>query len=535
MTLAEAEKINPPCIVNHGRGKGTNLLLLLGLPVSSRVLLIGAALHCWLNTFPDGLFFWTWVDPQVKDDKYDLVIYHSGCASNRNELALHFNKITGFLREGGGSIVLARNFYSIATLQMFKSSGREKTGNYPWLGHTGIRRILERVGIKCRHEFLALPFLEDGEEFVQPGSRFLELPHHWHPLLHGAHRLGIYRFIADGSAYVSLTERIENGPLMQAVTGLITGSDEGLRKVRFRLERFDLRLRGALVLFLSELTTGQEYIARVVHGEKALSIIRRNHIFLNNLRSASKLLGKISSVLPLPVGELTWGEGAVFVETLMWGVPAWKVNRARVRERIFHEASNFILQFQIAHRRLVVLDQHNLNRLFDGDLQQIEHCPTAESEILDGVTRIVSKAKNALLAQKLFLTLSHGDFGYGNILVNPKNGQVAGVVDWDTGRADDLPGIDFLNMMVQRCRTEKGSNIFSSFVEVASEVIARRCLDEDGIWERELGVTEDLSRIFLHVALIRYMSRSAQYPEVFASEQENYKKALDFLQKEVRL
>ncbi len=133
--------------------------------------------------------------------------------------------------------------------------------------------------------------------------------------------------------------------------------------------------------------------------------------------------------------------------------------------------------------------------------------------------------------KECFLTVSHGDYGYGNILLNPRSGELTGVIDWDTGRKDDFPGIDYLNLAVQRIRTERDCTVTTAFEEVFNLVNRQGSLDEGDFYASEFNVNGDLLKVVLYVSLIRYMSRAAQYPEVFISEQIEYKKSLQSLEK----
>jgi aminoglycoside phosphotransferase (APT) family kinase protein len=45
---------------------------------------------------------------------------------------------------------------------------------------------------------------------------------------------------------------------------------------------------------------------------------------------------------------------------------------------------------------------------------------------------------------------SYGDFGYGNLLADQASGRLQAVVDWETGRADEMLGVDWMNMLAAR-------------------------------------------------------------------------------------
>jgi hypothetical protein len=107
------------------------------------------------------------------------------------------------------------------------------------------------------------------------------------------------------------------------------------------------------------------------------------------------------------------------------------------------------------------------------------------------------------------------------------------VIDWDAGRQFELAGIDLLNLQIQKARTERNMGVFPAFVAVACAALGRGGLDEAGHYQGEFGIEGDLVRACLGVALLRYLSRAAQYPDVFAAEQDDYRRAIDFWRNEI--
>ncbi len=510
------------------------MLLLLGLPADARVLVIGPALRDWQDSFHASHFRATMSVVSDLRGEYELILYHSGCAASRKELIRQLERVRDFLTEGGASIVFCRNFFSLATLKKVKQRKIADLRNQLYSGHAGFLRAVDKAGLTCRHEFMAFPSLENVEEFVEHDSRLLELPHYWHILYHTAQRLGVYQFVADSFVLLSVPYAIEDGPLTLSVASLIA-SAEKLAEVHIHLERFDLRLRGAMVLFLTEERTGQSYIARVVSESQAQKIVGRNQEFLKELQSNPGLSSQIRTLIPRPIGQLSFHDSTVFLETQLKGVLAWKVNSGGLRERIHKEAVQFIFQLQFATRSQIFLNDSELGRLFDEDLRRVSMYKEKMPFLHEGIAEAVEKIKNFLGGRKIFLSISHGDYGYGNILVDSHTGKITGVIDWDTGRKNDLPGIDLLNLMVQTIMTEKSCGLLPAFIEVSSMVASSGSLDEAGLWERKLNITHDLLPAILHTAFLRYISRSAQYPELFISKFEDYCMVFNYLRKKVTL
>lgn len=515
-------------------GKGTNLLLLLGLPLDSRVLVIGCELEGWRKVFPHCQFFFTLPLPKVLNEAYDLILYHSGCAVSPLAMLKHLKRIKGMIEENCIIIFFYRNFFSIANLKLLKAGKWCHIRRQVRLGEAGFRRVMETAGVPGRHMFHVLPSLKDGDEFVDPDGRFLEIPKYFHFLYHFAHRLGCFRLVADGGIFLGIQHAIEHGSLVRVVTRQLS-SAERLSSNDFHLERFDLRQRGALALFITEKKSGQSYIARVVSDCRSQKIIRHNQEFLKGLWFRPDLKGLIGEQVPRPIGELMYEECSIFLETLLTGIPAWKVNIDRLRNRIFHEASHFIFQLQFNSRSLTVVENEELSQLFDDDLNRISYHKSKAPSFLEGIACSIREVKKILSGQRIFLSLSHGDYGYGNILVNPRTGKLTGVIDWDTGRTFDMPGVDFLNLVIQKIRTEKGISFSSAFLEASSMVISRGTLDETGLWRTKMGITSGLLPAIIYTTFLRDVSRAARHPEMFFKSIEEYSRTLEYLQDKVLL
>jgi hypothetical protein len=500
-------------------------MTLLDAPSTPLVLIVGVQLERWRSVFPESRFVETLNDIQETAEFYDLIIYHCESVATREELEKELSDLHGMLRPTGHLLLYALNAYSLRALKKVREGSLFRTLR---CGRKGYRKSLVRAGFAGIYEYLALPTLEAAEEMVATGSRFLELPHYWHPLFHLAQRLGLFPSIADGYMFIAGNRSLEEGRLLRTVARLMSSAG-GQSVDRCTLERFDLRLRGALVLFMKNHKTGQHVVVRVVSDPETREIISRNQGFLTDLQASLDLPANIRVLLPRPMGECRVGDSDIYVESLLEGVLAWKVNRARLRKRIQAEAAEFIFQFQYGTRRKVRLDTPELNELFDVDLARLEGCHEVNPNLQKTVAETVDKIRQSLYGREVFLTASHGDYGYGNILVDARTSELKGVIDWDTGRVRDLPGIDYLNMEVQRIRIESGCELSTAFRSVAANTLKCGSLDLKYNYQQYLAVTSDLLPELISLALIRYVTRSVQYPEVFSPEQSQYIDAFETL------
>jgi hypothetical protein len=529
-TVAAITPAREKAVVDLRQFAGDNLLRLLDLPADAWVLIFGAGLEGWREVFRQASFQAHFAGPSPGGG-CGLVLYHSGCANSSKELAEHLKKLRGMISSHASLLVFAENFYSFSNLKMLRDARVREVCGKVCSGHGGFRRALDLAGLNPRQEFLPMPGLAKPEEMVAAASHQLELPHYAHPLLQLAQRFGRFQSVADGYVFLCAPQRLEEGSLLRDVAAKLDSRDS--HSPRLSLERVDLRQRGAMVLFVAEHPSGRRLIARVVSNPRTCGIVRRNQDFLQSLRKLPVLPDAVRRLLPEPLGEVEHGGSVIFIESMLPGILAWKANRGRLRNTIYRESVEFLLQLNRATRRQVLIEEGDLNRLFTEDLSRLDACPGVDFGLRAQVEKVVFEVRRLLHRREIPLARSHGDYGYGNILVDPGNGRLTGVIDWDTGRQFELAGVDLLNLQIQKARIESNEGVFPAFAAVARAVIGRGGLDEAGLYQSEFGIKGDLVKAWLGVSLLRYMSRAAQYPEVFAVEQGDYRHAIDFWQNEI--
>lgn len=520
--------VNPDLPVESWCSAGDNLLMLLGLPLDSRVLILGNSLRHWRDFFRNSHVLDVFADSLSQGGGYELILYHASCAVNLVQLRTQLEILRKLSGANGQLMMFAPNFYSISRLKKLRGRVGRSQGGQIRCGRTGYRRALMAAGFSRGREYLTLSGLEAAKEIVVPGSRFFELPYHWHPFLHFAQRLRFYPVVADGYLYIQGPVPPEQGALLRVIAEQLNSVDNAW-KGGCTLERFDLRLRGALVLFVSDQRNLSSVIVRVVSDPRVRMIVRRNQEILQALRAMVEMPDSVRELLPCPMGDFIFAERAVYVETLKEGILAWKRNNGSLCKRIYQDATRFIWRLQMASRRPSQYAAGSLEALFAADLHQLEECPVVTARLRADVSRAVVGIRTSIEGWSGWLVASHGDYGYGNLLVDPDRGSLTGVIDWDTGKLADLPGLDLLNLEVQRVRIEQGVGVYAAFVAVCTRVLARGGLDDAGAYAAEFGIDGSRLSALLYACLLRYLCRAAQYPEVFLAEQEDYQRSLDYL------
>jgi len=505
-----------------------NFLALLGIS-GARTLVVGIPMEYWRRVFPDSILLENLSNVNLNDGCCDLILYHSGSADCRSRLLADLKILKKLAGEHGWILYYGENFISIQNLKKLLKYKDFSIFHSLYRIPLYFRKLFAHNGMLVVKEFIGLPEYEAAEELVVPGSKFLEVPQHAHLLYRLAVKLKKYHFIANGLIYIISGSSLENRCVITTVTKHIQNFLDN-PNCSCLVERLDIRLRGSLIIFIIEENTRKNFIVRLVSAPQTRKIVSRNQKFLSMLHSSKKLADTIKMKLPNPIGEVDYAGFSLFTETLMEGRLAWKVNQRPLRKIIFDDAFDFISKFQLSMGQAVLISDDHAKQLFHEDAIKICTHQACNPELASGVCFVVQKICKAVNRNTLFLTASHGDYGYGNILVHPMTGRLSGVIDWDTGREKDLPGIDYLNLVVQKKRSEIGCSVAEAFTETTEEVLRQGAIDDKNFYASAFNITGDRLKIILYACLIRYMSRAAQYPEIFNREQVDYLKSLRYLE-----
>ena len=510
--------------------KGRNLLSLFALDSDSPILIIGQGLSAWKDVFPQARYCTTIHTVSNEPAKYDLVILDGSLAGSTGDLVQVLVQIKQRMSEQGVLILLARNRFSFKRMKgLIKPVAPNRDGHA--YSYCQIMKVVTSESLPYVQVFL--PFSEDEaaqgiDEMVALDSRFLEISHYAHFLMKYIHSMGKYHLVHDRFTVLCMQRPLSGNTLFERIR--TTLGESGLPGgTNLHLERVDIRDRGALVLFVKGTNTSEHFIARVVHSQEIKSIVRKNHSFLQWLHLSNNVPDALKAKIPIPLAELSFQENHVFIESLMPGILAWKANRRSLEDRIFEDSIQFILDLIIATRRKVSFDQESLDDLFREDKYRIndsECCPDGFKKLFNEKLALIKRmAKD----HDIWFSASHGDYGYGNILVDPHDGRLLGVIDWDTGRKQEFAGVDIMNLMIQKTRTEQNAGFFQ-----AVEYFSRRpCFGLPShvldCMKTNFDTESSTAGLLFSIAIIRYISRSAQYPTIFLSEQNDYAKALNLI------
>ncbi len=509
--------------------RGRNLLSLFALDSDSPILIMGKRLCAWKVLFPKAQYCETMQAIPGEPARYDLVLMDGSAVRSPGKLGHILFQIKQRMSGQGVLILFARNRFSFRRLKDLFSNGAISQENLLY-SHNQIIQIVENASFPYYYEYL--PFSQDEttqnfDEMVEPDSRFLEIPYYQHPIIRLAHALGKYYLLHDRYAIICMHKALLQNSLFEEVRTVLA-ERIGADRMHLQLERFDIRYRGTLVLFIKDVSTSKYFIARLTSDIESKSIVKRNHSFLKWLQQIDGLPDSLKAKIPMPLAEFDFLKNHVFIETLIPGILAWKINKQRTRSRIFEDSTLFIFELSIATGKRVSLDQKTLDELFLEDKQIINGSKTCTPHFKKLFNEKISCIKRAVEGQDMWLSASHGDYGYGNIITDPRNGRLNGVIDWDTGRKREFVGVDIINLMIQKHRVRQGEDFYQLIKKLDLQFCNELSSNMSDFMD-QFNLDCHRLRLLLSVAIIRYISRSAQFTAFFESEKNAYSKILELI------
>jgi len=519
---------------NSSFQKGNNLLALFDLSSDCNVLIIGNRLSKWQNKFLNADFYQSYPAITSFKDVYDLVLFDSRDIKSSKNLPQLLKKLRLILSPMGTLIIFAYNFWSFSNLKHIVKGRRAEFFGKMLCGYSCMKNTLKKANFIHIKDYLCFPNLDFVEEFIAPNSKFVEIPHYYNFLQKIAKCAGIYKYIHDAFIFICTKKRIEKNSLFLSIHARLSQKLHA-KNIDLRLTRFDIRKRGALVLFVTNNITKNKFIIRVVPDETTNKIISKNHSFLQYLHSNKNIPFKIRSKIPLPIDAFKLNKNYIYIESLLPGILSWKANRNDQKNKIYQSIVDFIFEFNLATRKKATLNRELLDELFSEDLQLLNSSETIDNDFKIKLEKIIDLLKIYFLKKEMYLVCSHGDYGYGNILINPHNGDVTGVIDWDTGRKLEFPGIDIINLKIQLNRAGGTQSFIDSIKSIVLTMFDGGSIYEAKNHDNIFKIDPNYNRYIYYIALMRFIVRSSHYDEEFFAKQNIFKEALEYLIKNVAL
>jgi hypothetical protein len=459
-------------------------------------------------------------------NSYDLVCLDAYSDWTDDRVDELITTARSYLADNGTLVVAATNRLSI---ERFLAYLRRRVVNL-MQGQTpgGYRKALAAVGLSRVTEFMVFPSLRTADEYVTTAHGDIELPAYVSFLHKIFHRLGFFRYVHGDFLYIAT---VESGGGLDAFMKLVDGqiAAGGHAHEPLQLERFDMRDRGALMFMLSDSAKNRRVVARVAVSGGVNSVIARNTSFTDSIHSLPRLDARIMGLVPKTIAAFEYRDGFVYVENRIRGVLVWKVSGdSRIERRAYTESFDFINAFNIATATEKIVDSDLFDEMIGHDLDSIEAAMDEYEGIGVIVRHIGSHLRRHFMHRSVATVWGHGDFGYGNILCDPASGEIHGVIDWDTHVQNELPGVDFCNLVLQKTSVDYNGDVAKTMEALSRAIEHSGALD---VTLPEYGnghfhITTLDYEVCLCLAGLRMIKRSIPYRKEFLLRKAGYAEIL---------
>lgn len=506
--------------------KAPKLAALLSHRPSGGVLFIGTRTTSWE---PDILSYFRGVvivRSELEFDaatgpnrQYDLIVWTSPPKSSTRPLSHFLRRLRSALTPGGSLFALIENRLDAKAIlknpKYCLSSGRNSIN--------GFRRTVLRAGFQRAQEFLPFPNLPDVEEFVNSDSSRLSLPSYASRLERLLNHWGLLPYVHTGAAFIASAPDAGSEPIVTAIRAHLRQTVFGDRKLD--LQRFDLRDRGSLILFLQCIGTRENIVCRITTDPATDRIVKRNVDWTNRITTAPNISDAVKKTVPAPLGSFRMGDCTAYLETCIPGTVAWKLAASEAMEPVlFNGMLRFISALGRDTARATQMNDLESEKFLDPPFpQRLEESLTSGYQLLrDLLRRRVSGRSRTVV-------WAHGDLGYGNAIADHRTAHINGIIDWDQGR-EDLAGIDLLNFLIQRDRARRLSSAIGAFAAIGAEFISSGFSGCDARidYENDFPFSSEERRELVGWAALRFAQRYMTYPSLLAGARDETRAILEY-------
>ena len=294
-------------------------------------------------------------------------------------------------------------------------------------------------------------------------------------------------------------------------------------------EQIWFRRRGALVLRMVVPDGGdQSFFLRVATNPEVDEVLGGNQEFVNRLLAASGLPGSVRQLIPRQYGHRRAGGAELYLEQGCNGQMAWTLESdPGIRASVDRQLHAFSADLQRGTGHSEELSGDRLTRWisdFLGPLPERLERVGLEASVMAG---LVSQLRRIMEGRSWWLAPAHGDFGTGNALSLP-DGQLTGIIDWDTHAEDDLAGIDWCDHRLKALRfeTEQWADRLALLIDHTTRH-GRLAPAHQGFGKEDFGLDREAMVLLPCLGYLRILTREARYPASFRRPADYYRRWLD--------
>ena len=187
----------------------------------------------------------------------------------------------------------------------------------------------------------------------------------------------------------------------------------------------------------------------------------------DTVRSMLQRAHEISSesvrmLLPKVVSYGTFRQQPYLLRTYLPGADARSSLKSHVdRVHVVADAAEVLLHWCQDLQDLIAVTPAACDHYF---LSHIRDARPYLAKHTDALDEIEDCLRSYTIGQPLPLAFVHGDFHFGNLMVDPTTRRLSGILDWDLGEHHGLPMLDLFHLLASGVREERSWGIGKTFL-----------------------------------------------------------------------
>lgn len=329
-------------------------------------------------------------------------------------------------------------------LYMAAERDRQRTGLRAYLTRVPApRRMLAAAGFSACRFYSLLPSVRIVDQIVDLSNRSqmrMALP-----LYRGQSRLrqsllrGYWHQHLAPSVAVVASKRMPQSRFVDRLVRHVYSSIMATARVP-AVRHYMLSQKGMLILQVD--AGGIDVIIRVPLSPIARRHAERNATATREIHADDTIPSQVRERLPRPLDEGVYDGVAYFVETQIRGRGADTLDPPLLRDRAFRAGVGFAITLHGATSEALV-DETAFDAVAGENINAVERL------VHDEAYEAVFTYMRAYLRRELIglpLVRQIGDFALSNLIIDPVDASLAGVIDWDRSRPQGLPLLDVVHL-----------------------------------------------------------------------------------------
>lgn len=220
------------------------------------------------------------------------------------------------------------------------------------------------------------------------------------------------------------------------------------------VNRYHAMTKGNVVLDLIDNDNPTRgFIAKIAVDAVAESQNRKNYDILSSLHKNSAIPGKIKGLIPKPCGRHTIDGQTIYLEDKMRGLQASRMIKDETRtDRVLNDALDFIVSLHRATLTPASWGEADYMQYIGNVIERVKRVGKSGQ---DAFKKIDLMLRSRFIGSSFSLAHKHGDFSVANILIDPRNYTVQGIIDWDNAERKQPILIDLINLIESSYNTFK--------------------------------------------------------------------------------